>query len=348
MESNRSWDVDWQGLEVIVQKTITMPGRWRHPRGFEEQLEVHFPLDTLQQLRRFGADIVISNELGFRTLLAVLYTRLRPSARVIAWTEVTELSEHGRGLARNLLRKVLRNNIHAFLALGTGGAQYIKSLGVDEERIFKLAYTTDVQQFAQNTLTRQRRQARRLLYVGQLIRRKGLDYFIPALSRWADAHPDIQVEFVLAGDGPLRASLESAPRARNIQMIFLGSVSYENLPQVYADADIFVFPTLVDTWGVVVNEAMAAGLPVLGSIYAQAVTEMVEQDHTGWTFRPDYPDEIYRAIEQGMTTPDDKLEWMRREARHSALRLTPQRVTDLIDNAIRACTEGIQSEAAHA
>ncbi len=151
MESNRSWTVDWHGLDVVVQKTLTLRGRWRHPQGFEEPLYVHLPLDTVHQLRRFGADVVITNELGIRTLLAVVYTRLRRQARVIAWTEVTEVSEQGRGLARKLLRKVLRSRIDAFLALGSGGVRYIKSLGVDEKKIFKLAYTTDVQRFAANS-----------------------------------------------------------------------------------------------------------------------------------------------------------------------------------------------------
>ena len=57
------------------------------------------------------------------------------------------------------------------------------------------------------------------------------------------------------------------------------------MAEVYAKASLFAFPTLADEWGVVVNEAMAAGLPVLGSIYSQAVEELVEDGVSGWVFR---------------------------------------------------------------
>lgn len=348
MESNRSWNVDWRGLDVVVQKTLTLRGRWRHPKGFEEPLQVHFPLDTVHQLRRFGPDVVISNELGFRTLLAVLYTKIHRKTRVIVWTEVTEASEHGRGFMRRLLRKALRNNIHAFLALGSGGVQYIRSLAVDEEKIFKLAYTTDVQRFAESDLRRPTGERQRLLYVGQLIQRKGLPQFLQALSRWSAEHPTEQVEFILAGEGPLRGSLASTSVPRNLQLTFLGPVAYENLPQLYAAADLFAFPTYIDTWGVVVNEALAAGLPIIGSVYAQAVSELVESGRTGWTFRPDYPEEMYHAIEQSLAAPSEKLDQMRAEARQTALRLTPRVVADLIEDAIQVCADQAVHRSAHA
>lgn len=347
-ESNRFWEVDWQGLDVVVQKTITLRGRWRHPQGFEEALEVHFPLDTVFQLCRFRADVVISNELGFRTLLAVLYTKVRPKARVIAWMDVSDSSERGRGFARNLLRKVLRSNIHAFLALGSGGMRYIRSLGIEERRILKFAYTTDVQRFASNDLNRPAGQHRRVLYVGQLIGRKGLPQFIEALSRWSAEHPAEEIEFLLAGDGPLRDSLRSIPVAPNLRITLLGPVAYDNLPDVYAEADLFAFPSLVDVWGVVVNEALAAGLPVLGSVYAQAVAELVQPGSTGWTFRPDHPDEMYRAIEQSLATPAEQLHRMRVEARQTALGVTPGFVTDLVDSAIQACVSSAETRTAHA
>src|SRR5690348_11392627 len=72
MEPNRHWEVDWSGLDVLVQKTMTLRRRWRHPNGFAEPLFLHLPLDTVKQLRSFGAQLVISSEIGFRTLLALV------------------------------------------------------------------------------------------------------------------------------------------------------------------------------------------------------------------------------------------------------------------------------------
>ena len=182
--------------------------------------------------------------------------------------------------------------------------------------------------------------SKRLLYVGQIIERKGLTHFLSALSRWAENHSEERAELLIAGDGPLRPTIEAMNLPKNLRCLFLGSVSYEDLPAVYARAGIFAFPTLADTWGVVVNEAMAAGLPVLGSVYSQAVQEMVADGVSGWTFRPDDVDEMYGAIERAMSSSAAALNQMRRCARDRALELTPEHVADLIEAAIRACLEG--------
>ncbi len=101
----------------------------------------------------------------------------------------------------------------------------------------------------------------------------------------------------------------------NLRLAFLGRVEYENLAAIYVEAGIFVFPSLADAWGVAVNEAMASGLPVLGSIYSQAVEELVEDGRSGWVFHPDDSAEVYRAIDRSMNTPIAALNEMRENAR---------------------------------
>jgi glycosyltransferase involved in cell wall biosynthesis len=342
MESNRPWKVDWEGLDVVLQKTITVKRRWRHSRGFTEPIYVHLPLDTVRQLRSFGADVVISNEMGFRTLLALRYRKTHPNSRLIVWSEMSESTEQGRGRARCMLRQLIRKRADAFVVLGDSGARYIRSLGTDDRKIFRVPYTTDIARFAANSLPRPQEYARRLLYVGQLIERKGLLQFLESLSRWASGHAEQRVELVLTGDGPLRGRLEREPVPSNVRLTFMGNVAYEDLPRVYAQSGIFVFPTLADTWGLVVNEALASGLPVLGSVYSQAVEELIEDNSNGWVFRADEPEELYGAIDRSMNTPLDELSEMRQRARATVLGLTPAHVATLIDNAVTAC---IQSSA---
>jgi len=341
MESNRPWALEWEGLDVVVQKTLTLKGRWKHPRGFSETTEVHFPVDTVSQLRKFSPDLVISTEMGLRSVLALLSAKLRRSS-LILWTEVNESTEHGRGRARGIVRKMLARRAQGFLALGTGGVDYIASLGAPPEKIFKLLYTTDVRRFAADS--GERESPMRLLYVGQLIERKGLLQFASALGGWAEKHPERRVELTFAGDGPLREKLQRHPGPANLAVEFLGNVSYEHLPRVYANAGMLVFPTLADTWGVVVNEAMAAGLPVLGSVYSQAVQELVIHGRNGWTFRPDKPEEMYGAIHECLITPLERLDRMRDSARKSALELTPARVAGIVQGAITSCLDNSRRE----
>lgn len=336
MEGNRQWAVDWEGLDVVVQKTATLSRRWRHPKGFSEPAYLHLPFDTIQRLRSFDAEVVISNEMGFRTFLALVYRKRRPSARLIVWAEMAESTEQGRGWTRGVLRRFLQKHVDGFVVLGESGARYIRSLGTDERKIFRVPYTTDVHRFATNPLTRRDDQARRLVYVGQLVERKGLLPFVGALSRWAAANPDRTIEFVLAGVGPLRDKLEREWLPVNLRLTFLGNIWYADLPNVYAECGIFAFPTLADSWGVVVNEALASGLPVLGSIFSQAVEELVEDRRNGWLFDPGKPEAMYRAIGESMTAPLEVLNDMRQHARTTALRLTPDYVAERIDGIVRS------------
>ncbi|HZQ51633.1 MAG TPA: glycosyltransferase family 4 protein [Bryobacteraceae bacterium] len=337
MEPNRSWKLEWDGLDVVTQKTLTLSGRWRHPRGFTEPLFLHIPIDTVAQLRRFGPDVTISVEMGARTLFAALYRKLRRRSKLIVWAEVAESTEQARGWIRNRVRHLLHKNADGFLVTGTSGVQYLRSLGVDEAKIFKISYTADVSKFAATPLARRPGCERHLLYVGQLIERKGLLPFLDVLSKWARANPDRRVEFVLAGDGPLRNQIERLEKPSNIEVSFAGAVQYEDLPRVYTDAGVFVLPSLADSWGVVVNEAMAAGLPVLGSVYAQAVSEMVKDGENGWVFRADDPDEIYDAIDRTLNTSPERLQRMRHCARTRALQFTPDHLACAVENAVNAC-----------
>ena len=135
---------------------------------------------------------------------------------------------------------------------------------------------------------------------------------------------------------PLRAALEAFPAVENLTLHFAGSLPYDKLPSIYSEADIFVLPTLADTWGVVVNEALAAGLPVLGSVRAQAVEELVIDGVNGWTFDPSRPSEIYAAINRSMQTAGEQFHAMRAKAQARALALTPDDVARMIDDAIAA------------
>jgi glycosyltransferase involved in cell wall biosynthesis len=89
----------------------------------------------------------------------------------------------------------------------------------------------------------------------------------------------------------------------------------------------------------VVNEALLSGLPVLGSMYAQAVEELIQDGQNGWIFRPDNAEDSYRAIDRMMNTPEAALDAMRANGRLIASQLSPQRVASLIEVAVSACLE---------
>lgn len=337
MEPTRAWAVDWSDMDVVAQRTLTLHVRHRHP-GFTEAVALHLPYDTLAQLRRFRPDVVVTAELGARTLLALTYARALGRCPIVVWATLSERMERGRGAGRRALRRALLRRVDGAFVNGESGARYLRTLGARADTIFRLPQPIDVEAFARAGAARPETAARWLLLVGQLTERKGIAPLVEALRRRATVRPDEQLEVRVVGDGPLRHLLQSPDFPPNLRLDLRGSMPYERLPEEYAQAGILVFPTRADEWGLVVNEALAAGVPVLGSVHAQAVQELVGDGVEGWLFDPESPADFDRALARALETPPARLEEMRRAARARVAALTPEATADRMVAAFRQVT----------
>ncbi len=333
-EPGRAWPPKWGELPVQVQRTFSFRSLWKHPHKFTEAVTIHFPFDTIPQLFHFNPDVIVSCEMGLRTLQAATYNRFSPQSSLIVWATVSEVTEQGRGPLRRRLRKWILRGAEAVVVNGQSGGRYVQGFGVESDRLFSVPYTTDLDPFLELPSARPVETRHRLLYSGALSERKGLPEFLVHLRDWAERHPDRRLEFDIAGEGPLKRQIADARLPANLELRFLGHVAYEKLPQIYKNAGILVFPTLADEWGVVVTEAMASGVPVLGSIYSQAVDELVTDSDNGWTFRPDSPFEVSGALERALGTPVSAVNRMAENARLTVRDLTPSAMADRMIAAI--------------
>jgi glycosyltransferase involved in cell wall biosynthesis len=329
---------EWNGLPVRVQKSLTWRSTWRHPHRFTEPLAIHLPYDTIPQLARFDPDVVISGEMGLRTLQAAAFTSFSRRRRLVLWATLSEVTEQGRGFLRPLLRRALLHSANAVMVNGASGARYVGRFGINPEKVFRVPQTTDVGPFLEANSQKAPAVRYRLLYCGRLIELKGLIPFLSRLAAWAARNPEKRVEFSIAGDGPLRSAIAEFPCPKNVSLRLLGKISYERLPEVYANAGILAFPTLADEWGMVVVEAMAAGLPVLGSLYSQAVEDLVTDGVNGWTFRPDRTGEMDAALDQALGAAVCEIDAMGARAQAMARNMTSSGMADLIMDAVQfAC-----------
>jgi len=112
-----------------------------------------------------------------------------------------------------------------------------------------------------------------LLYVGRIAAEKNIPLAIDAYQQARQAHPDVRL--VMVGDGPLRPALEKA----HPDIIFAGVQTGETLAHYFASADVFVFPSLTETFGLVTLEAMASGLPVIAFDMAAAHQYVTSGEH---------------------------------------------------------------------
>jgi glycosyltransferase involved in cell wall biosynthesis len=311
------------GLGIVQQRSVQWHQTSRHTHHFTERLAIQYPCDTIAQLREFRPDVIVSGELGLRTLQAAIYRKLTKATRLVVWATLSEVTELARGRARHFLRRSLLGVADAAMVNGESGARYLKRYGVPSDRVFRVPQTTDVSSFLALPGSRAEVVRHRLLYSGQLIERKGLIPFLSHLANWASSHPGQHLEFSIAGDGPLQGALANFAAPGNLSIKFLGHVSYDRLPEVYAQSGLLAFPTLADEWAMVVVEAMASGLPVLGSTYSQAVEELVVDGKTGWTFRPDQPNDVKTAIHRALSSSSEELDCFGLAARRRVTAMTP-------------------------
>jgi glycosyltransferase involved in cell wall biosynthesis len=208
-------------------------------------------------------------------------------------------------------------------------------VGAAPAKLFAVPQTTDVGAFAAISPLRTGPATHRLIFAGRLVVRKQVLNFVGVLGEWCRLNPARRVEFWVAGDGPERSAIEAAATPSNLLVKLLGNIPYPDLPGVYEQAGALVLPCLADEWGLVVNEAMAAGLPVLGSLYSQAVQEMVQDGRNGWAFYADRREEVLSKLDVFLNASEADLNAMRPIARETALRLTPAAVADRMVGAIR-------------
>jgi glycosyltransferase involved in cell wall biosynthesis len=124
------------------------------------------------------------------------------------------------------------------------------------------------------------------LYVGQVCRRKGVSLLIEACIKLKENGYD-NFSLVIVGDGPEKKELEYITQKKSVNknIIFAGWIRYTQLGFYYKNCDVCVFPTLEDTWGMVVLEAMLFSKPILCSVYA-GVKEVIREGFNGYLFNP--------------------------------------------------------------
>ncbi len=309
---------------IIVQRSFN---RLRFPRkayGHWQKGELHVPYDTYLQLRSYDPDLILSVQLGLRTALAVLYRFRRPKVKLILWATLSRHTEARRHWLRRALRRWIVRHIDGAFVNGRQGEEYLRLLGY-RGTVTRIPYAIDEDPF-RGGVYRPAAGVFRLIYAGQLVPQKGLKPFCDMLNRWCESHPEVRIDLDLVGDGHDARSIRTLLTEPNLAITIFPFMDRKRLAARYHQADIFAFPTLGDEWGVVVNEAMLAGLPVLGSIYSQAVVEMVDEGATGWRFDPRDEKSVLSAFDRCFGSGVEQLEEMTLHAQERILAFSPDRI----------------------
>jgi glycosyltransferase involved in cell wall biosynthesis len=210
------------------------------------------------------------------------------------------------GCIRWIRRRALSRLLHmtrGVFGIGTVAVDAYRALGAAPEKVFNLPYLCDINRFATVLPERVEHVRARhgmhdrfvFLFSGALTIRKGTDTLLRAFMRLATETD--RADLLILGDGEQRLQLEAmVDEPVRARVHFAGHVSQADLPAYFAAADVFVFPSRYDGWGVVLNEACAAGLPVITTRQTGAALDLVRDGENGFVLDRDDVDGFYQKM----------------------------------------------------
>lgn len=275
----------WHVYDKEIQFSYQVLPCWRKRVG---KFNVLLNRGVAEALRKFSPDVVICGGYNYVASWEALRWAKRHHVPFVLWSESTGNDRRNRHAPMEFLKSKFLGSCDGFVVPGQSARDYLLSLGVKSDHICVAPNAVDTALFAAAAAVVQQHQAelraqlalpeRYFLFVGRLVHAKGVLDLLDAYDRLPPTLRE-QVGLVFAGEGPMRTELES--RARDIHpgtVHFAGFVHREALAAYYALAECFVFPTRTDTWGLVVNEAMACGLPVICTRVAGCALDLVQEN----------------------------------------------------------------------
>ncbi len=283
IEPDRSWSIDestWR-FRYRYLPTTKIFGRM-----------FHWPLPLLGR----RPDVLVSLYAKPSFMIGWLLARLRGS-KTAFWCQVTMDRWVKRRVWKNIIKRLAFSKVDATLGSGEESRAFAMRYGVSPEKAMCLPHAIDVIHYADgSTRARQEHDTLRkelglygttFIYVGRLWWGKGINHLLDAFVD-VQRRSDSEVSLLLVGDGPEEGKLkQQCIEQRITNVVFAGFKQKPDLPAFYAMANVFVFPTLGDPYGLVVDEAMACSLPVISTSAAGEIHDRIEDGVNGYIVPPE-------------------------------------------------------------
>lgn len=258
-------------------------------------------------LKKFAPETIICGGYNYVASWEALWWAKKQGAELVLWSESNRHDTRSGLEWVESLKTYFLSRCDGFVVPGKASFEYLQSLGSACERISIAPNAVDNDWFQTQAESMRKLSSefraklalpqRFLLYVGRIVPEKGVFDLLGAYAE-LDSAVRSSVGLVFAGDGPGKAELEW--QAQNISpgmICFPGFLHREDLAGVYALADALILPTHSDPWGLVVNEAMASGLPIIVTSVAGCSSDLVEDGWNGYVVPPSNPEELVAAID---------------------------------------------------
>jgi glycosyltransferase involved in cell wall biosynthesis len=280
-------------VEICLRTIVSIPKYGRLNTGLLKMVRAH--------------DLLIIG--GFEQasyLVAAFLARLLGKKVILLFDGFSPRRFDSENFVVRWIKRITASLCHAYFANGTVGARYLRRLNVPPEAIFNqyLSVSTREIDYAANAMIDRDELRSRydlppkisiVAFCGYLIERKRLDLLIEAVSRLpAAARPVVAV----IGSGPLQTAASSLAAKLGVDARFVGFQDSVGLAQLYRAVDLLVLPSNDDPWGLVVNEAMAAHLPVVVSDACGCAEDLVIPSRNGFIFRSGDAEHLAECLSQ--------------------------------------------------
>jgi len=248
-----------------------------------------------ERLQKSNFDAVLVQGWQHYGMIKAAWLAKRAGLQVLMRCEATDHVASSKGLkgkVREAVVSFLLSNVDKCLAIGTRNRDFYLRRGFKAENIGSMPYCVDNDHFRQKAEATDVSALRAelgmdadrpvILYASKLMRRKFSDHLLQAYAQLPEPRPYL----LYVGDGELRAALEAEVKVQNLGDVrFLGFRNQSELPAFYALADIFVLPSINETWGLVINEAMNAGCAIISTDQVGSAVDLVEHGKNGYVLK---------------------------------------------------------------
>lgn len=259
-----------------------------------------FSVDVLQYLSNKKYDVIVVGMYSSPTgMLAIEYMRVRNIPFILSSDGGMKKEDSG---IKHRIKTHFIGAASGWLSTGKVTSEYLKYYGAVDNKIYKYPFTSVKEEdILKKSLTQEEKLRYRaelgikekhiVLSVGQFIYRKGYDILLKASSEL-----DADVGVYIVGGRPTEEYLTIKNNLNLTNVHFVDFMAKKELANYYKAADIFVLPTREDIWGLVVNEAMAYGLPVVTTDQCVAGIEMIHKGESGYIVPVESSDILREAI----------------------------------------------------
>jgi glycosyltransferase involved in cell wall biosynthesis len=259
---------------------------------------------------------------------------IRRLGRRTPWVFWGESPSQTQGISRRWLQKIQYRPLrHARAIVGVGErARFAYSQLAPGAPTFNQPYTCRLSAFASAAAGRRSNSLPTFLYCGQMIIRKGIDILLEAFGRILAEN--VQARLQLVGrEGALPELLATLPAEARARVHYAGFKAPEELPTIFGEADVFILPSRRDGWGVVVNQALGAGLPVICSDAVGAGYDLITPGVNGEIVPAGNVEALAEAMTKLARSPELRAQYGK-AALVTAEKLTPERAAEFWENLV--------------